>query len=71
MANRKGQPPVGRQGEAIIEFRTIGPTVKVSAVDPATLTEVSIVAPAAAPQRHMTDVVLRKLRTVLARRNGA
>lgn len=71
MADRKGRQPVGRQGEAIIEFRSIGPTVKVSAVDPATLTEVSIVAPAAAPQRHMIDVVLKKLRTVLARRNGA
>ena len=70
MADRKGRQPVGH-GEAIIEFRTIGTTVKVSAVDPMTSTEVSIVAPAAAPQRHMTDIVLKKLRTVLARRNGA
>jgi len=57
--------------EAIIEFQTIGQTVKVSAIDPATLTEVSIVAPASATERQMTDTVLKKLHYVLARRKGA
>jgi hypothetical protein len=59
------------QGEAIIEFQAIGHTVKVSALDPVSLTEVSIVAPASASERDMTDAVLRKLRFVLARRSEA
>jgi len=62
--------PSGEQGEAIIEFQAVGHAVKVTAMDPATLTEVSIVAPAAATEREMTDGVLRKLRYVLARRSG-
>ena len=57
------------QGEAIIEFQAIGQTVKVSAIDAVTLTEVSIVAPASATERDLTDAVLRKLRYVLARRS--
>ena len=57
------------QGEAIIEFQAIGHAVKVSAIDAVTLTEVSIVAPASATEAQMTDAVLRKLRSVLARRS--
>jgi hypothetical protein len=59
------------EGEAIIEFHAIGNTVKVSAIDAATLTEVSIVAPAGAAERDMTEAVLRKLRYVLARRSAS
>jgi hypothetical protein len=78
MADRKraipGEPggePEGQTGEAIIEFQAIGHAVKVSGIDLTTLTEVSIVAPASATKRQMTDAVLRKLRYVLARRKGA
>jgi hypothetical protein len=59
------------QGDAIIEFQTIGQAVKVSAIDPVTLTEVSIVAPSSATERDMTAAVLRKLRYVLARRSAS
>ncbi|HTI85705.1 MAG TPA: hypothetical protein VL966_03800 [Alphaproteobacteria bacterium] len=59
------------QGEAIIEFQAIVNTVKVSAVDAVTLTEVSIVAPSSATEAQMTDAVLRKLRYVLARRSAS
>ena len=57
--------------QVIVEFRTIGGSVKVSALDPTTLVEVSIVAPLAATEREMTAAVLRKLRYVLARRKEA
>ncbi|MGE5539817.1 MAG: DUF6898 family protein [Gemmatimonas sp.] len=63
-----GAGPAAGQGEAIIEFHAIGRSVKVSAVDPATLVEVSIVAPATASRSDMTGAVLKKLRYVLARR---
>jgi hypothetical protein len=63
--------PHRAEGEAIIEFQTIGQSVKVSAIDATTLTEVSIVAPASATQSQMTDAVLKKLRYVVARRRGA
>lgn len=71
MSERKGVRPEDERGEAIIEFQTIGSTVKVSAVDPVTLVEVSIIAPVKASQREMTAAVLNKLRYVLARRKGA
>jgi hypothetical protein len=63
--------PKTAEGEAIIEFQTIGQAVKVSAIDAATLTEVSIVAPVSASKRQMADAVLKKLRYVLARRRDA
>jgi hypothetical protein len=70
MDEHKGVGPDGGRGEAIIEFQTIGSTVKVSALDPATLVEVSIMAPVQASQREMTSAVINKLRYVLARRQG-
>ncbi|HEY4136304.1 MAG TPA: hypothetical protein VGO34_13940 [Alphaproteobacteria bacterium] len=53
--------------EAIIEFHRVGNAVKVSAVDPVSMTEVSIVAPATLGQRLMSANVLRKLDYVMAR----
>ena len=52
--------------DAILEFRRIGHTVKVSAVDPVSQLEVSIVAPASCSEREMTEAALRKLRYVLS-----
>jgi hypothetical protein len=63
--------PRRAEGEIIIEFQTIRRSVRVSAIDAATLTEVSIVAPASASERQMTDAVVKKLRYVLARRRDA
>ncbi|MFT5540506.1 MAG: hypothetical protein ACI82H_002039, partial [Alphaproteobacteria bacterium] len=45
----------------IVEFHRIGNAVKVSAVDTQTFQEVSIIAPATASEREMTDAVLNKL----------
>ena len=53
--------------EVIFEFRRIGETVKVSAVDPVTNTEVSIMAPARSDPRALKLAAVRKLRYVIAK----
>jgi hypothetical protein len=70
MADSKSAAPGRAEGETIIEFLTIGRTVKVSAIDFAALREVSMVAPVSTTERQMTDAVLKKLRYILARRKG-
>ncbi len=57
-------------GDVIIEFRRIGASVKVSAMEPTTLTEVSIVGPATASEEELTRIVMRKLDYVLAKKRG-
>lgn len=54
----------------IIEFHQVGSYVKVSVMDPVTLTEVSMVAPANLPQGQIAQAAIRKLKYVMARRNG-
>ncbi|MFQ5347476.1 MAG: serine hydroxymethyltransferase [Rhodothalassiaceae bacterium] len=53
---------------AIIEFIPLGNSVKVTAVDPATGTEVSIVGAASASDRELSALALRKLAYVLERK---
>ena len=55
------------QHDIIIEFMRIGNSVKVSAMDPATLTEVTIVGPANAGEETLKRNVLKKLEFVLAK----
>ena len=52
----------------MIEFVPQGDYVKVSAVDPVTKTEVSIVGDPAAGEETLTRIAVRKLEYVLARR---
>jgi hypothetical protein len=52
----------------IIEFHRIGNAVKVSAMDPRTLTEVSIMGAPGAGDAELTRLVVRKLHYVLAKR---
>jgi len=52
----------------IIEFHRVGNAVKVTAMDPVTLTEVSIVGPHNVGDTELTRVVVRKLEYVLAKR---
>ncbi len=52
----------------IIEFHSVGAFVKVSAIDSATLVEVSIVGDPAAGEAALERAVMRKLEYVLARR---
>ncbi len=58
---------MARLREVLIEFHQVGAYVKVSAVDPDTLTEVSIVGDPAAGQAALEQAALRKLEYVLAR----
>ncbi|MBL4666688.1 MAG: hypothetical protein JKY04_04870 [Sneathiella sp.] len=54
-------------GNYIIEFLKVGNSVKVSAFDPATLTEVSIIGPVKAARHDLQRTVLQKLHYVLAK----
>ncbi|MEI6559076.1 MAG: hypothetical protein WCO00_11790 [Rhodospirillaceae bacterium] len=53
--------------EILIEFRRVGTVVKASAIDPETLTEVSVVGPARGSQEMLRRTVLAKLDYVLRR----
>ncbi|NFV79412.1 DUF6898 family protein [Magnetospirillum aberrantis] len=53
--------------EVLFEFRQIGAYVKVSAIDAATATEVSIVGDASAGTARLKQTALRKLEYVLAK----
>ena len=57
-----------RSHEVILEFQLVGRIVKVMAVDPATLTEVSIQAPANLPEAALTRAAIAKLDYVLKKR---
>ncbi len=59
---------MAKLGQIIIEFYPVGAYVKVSAVDPATLTEVSIVGDPARGEEALTQAAVRKLEYVLNRR---
>ncbi|MBE7636915.1 hypothetical protein GUA87_08665 [Sneathiella sp. P13V-1] len=54
----------------IIEFVPMGNSVKVSAMDPETLTEVSIIGPRTAGQEELQRNVLNKLHYVLKKEKG-
>ena len=54
----------------IIEFHQVGNAVKVSAVDPVTLTEVSIVGAPSMTEAYLTQSVIRKLEFMLAKQRN-
>ena len=51
-----------------MEFQTIGNAVKVSAIDPETLVEVSIIGPVSASESDLSRLAARKLEYVLKKR---
>lgn len=53
----------------LMEFIPIGNSVKVSAIDPASGVEVSIVGPAKASQAVLTQVAVRKLEYVMSQKS--
>ncbi len=57
--------------EILFEFRQIGDYVKVSAVDPVTNTEVSIVGSARTSKATLQASALRKLRYVIEKNRAA
>lgn len=54
--------------EVIFEFYPVGNSVKVSAIDPVSLVEVSIVGPVNASRAQLQRNALNKLKYVLAKR---
>ena len=60
--------PMAEDGDIIIEYRQLGNSVRVSAMDTRTLTEVTIVGPADAGEETLKRNVLRKLEYVMAKK---
>jgi hypothetical protein len=56
--------------EVLLEFQRVGEFVKVTAIDPVTLREVSIVGSPRASEAELTRLVLRKLDFVEAKETG-
>jgi hypothetical protein len=57
--------------EVILEFVQVGALIRVSAMEPTTLTEVVIYGPASAGEAALRRTVLRKLDYVIGRRPNA
>ncbi len=51
----------------IVEFITIGNSVKVTVIDPETLTEVSLIGSTAATRDDLTTLAVRKLHYVIGK----
>lgn len=62
--------PDNVKGEYIVEFQQHGASVKVSAIDPVTMTEVSIVGPSSVGQEELKRTALQKLHYVMNKKNG-
>ncbi|WP_293958616.1 hypothetical protein [Sneathiella sp.] len=58
------------KGEYIVEFQQHGASVKVSVIDPVTMTEVSIVGPRSAGQEELQRAALAKLHYVMKKKAG-
>jgi len=56
--------------EVILEYHQVGNSVRVAAVDPETLTEVSIVGSASAGMETLKRTAIRKLEYVLAKQRS-
>lgn len=59
------------QRKYLLEFIPIGNSVKVSAIDPDSGVEVSIVGPVKASQADLTQVAVRKLEYVMGQKSAA
>ena len=56
--------------EVLLEFHRVGNAVKVTAMDPETMVEVSIMGPSGAGEEQLTRIAIRKLDYVL-KKQGA
>ena len=62
--------PQSGKGEYLVEFQRVGNAIKVSALDPVTNIEVSIVGDPAASQDELSRVAVQKLEYMLAKKAG-
>jgi hypothetical protein len=62
--------PRGTAGQRsyLVEFRAVGSSVKVTALDPVTLVEVSIVGPTNVSEAELSRLAVRKLKYMLNKR---
>ena len=58
----------GQKRSYLVEFQAIGNAVKVSALDPATLLEVSILGPTTATETELSRLAVQKLEYMLQKR---
>ena len=56
--------------EVLLEYRVVGVYVKVSAIDPVTRTEISIVGDRSRSEAALARVAVNKLKFVLAKQGG-
>ena len=66
MQPRNRSPEAGLD-EVLFEFRRVGDSVRVAAIDPVTGTEVTVGAPPGLPDEALQRIAMRKLAWVLAR----
>ena len=57
--------------EVLLEFQTLGDYVRVSAIDPVSNTEITLVGSRRASERELTRLAVRKLEYVLVKKFGA
>ena len=69
--NQGGMPVTPGDKGYLVEFQRVGAYVKVSAIDPKTNTEVSMVGDPRASESDRARVAVRKLEMVLAKKAGA
>lgn len=69
--NQGGMPVTPGDKGYLVEFQRVGAYVKVSAIDPKTNTEVSMVGDPRASESDLARVAVRKLEMVLAKKAGA
>lgn len=62
--------PASKPGEAIIEYTRVGNSIRVTAVDVATGTEVTFQAPAGASTADMQRIAINKLTYVMNKRKS-
>lgn len=65
----RGRVDVNDEGY-IIEFHQVGAYVRVTIMDPATLTEVTTLGPASLSQTQLAQAAIRKLKYVMSRPEG-
>lgn len=69
--SKRGGAPASRSGrEVIFEYLPIGASVKISAIDVETGTEVSVIGPSSGSRMELERVALRKLNYMLEKKAG-
>ncbi|MEM8797630.1 MAG: serine hydroxymethyltransferase [Pseudomonadota bacterium] len=60
-----------RKDSIFLEFQQVGNSVKVTAIDPVSLIEVTIIAPVSSTQTEMSRIAVQKLKRRIAEEDAA